>query len=165
MKYITTVGEKEYLIEIVDKSHITVNGQVVVVDFDSIHDQPVFSLLADGKSFEGFVYPGEEMLEVLLMGRQYPVKVEDEREKRLRAAGGSSIAKTGEYLMKAPMPGMVVSIQVKEGQKVKKGQVLIILESMKMQNELKVPCGGIVNRIRIQPGDSVEQKQILLSVT
>ncbi len=164
MKYITTVKDKEYLIEVVDERHIIVNGQTLQVDFDSIHGQPVFSLLLEGRSFEGFVYSGEEQLEVLLMGHQYSVKVEDEREKRLRAAGGSSVSDAGEFHLKAPMPGMVVSVPVEEGQTVEKGQVLVILESMKMQNELKAPRGGTVHRIRVRAGESVEQKQTLLSV-
>ncbi|GAB4504028.1 MAG: acetyl-CoA carboxylase biotin carboxyl carrier protein subunit [Anaerolineales bacterium] len=164
MKYITTVNDKEYLIEVIDERHILVNGRALQVDFDAIHGQPVFSLLLDGRSFEGFVYSGDEQLEVLLMGRQFPVKVEDEREKRLRAAGGSAVSEAGEFHLKAPMPGMVVSIPVEEGQKVEKGQVLLILESMKMQNELKAPRAGIIHRIRVRAGESVEQKQTLLSV-
>ena len=60
--------------------------------------------------------------------------------------------------------GPVVTIPVVEGQAVKKGQVLLILESMKMQNELKSPRDGIVNRIKVKTGESVEQKQPLLSV-
>lgn len=164
MKYMTTVNEKEYLIEVVDERHILVDGQAFEVDFNAIHGQPIFSLLLNGRSFEGFVYPDEEQWEVLLMGRQYPVKVEDEREKRLRAAGGGLVSEAGEFHLKAPMPGMVVSIPVQEGQTVEKGQALVILESMKMQNELKAPHAGVVHRIRVQAGESVEQKQTLLSV-
>jgi biotin carboxyl carrier protein len=62
------------------------------------------------------------------------------------------------------MPGLVIAIPVVEGQEVKKGQVLLILESMKMQNELKSPRDGKISRIRVKPGESVEQKQALLSV-
>lgn len=164
MKYIATVNDKEFLIEIVDEHHLAVNGRSLQVDFDSIHGQPVFSLLLDGRSFEGFVYSGEEQLEVLLMGRQFPVRVEDEREKRLRAAAGGSVSEASEFHLKSPMPGMVVSIPVEEGQAVEKGQVLVILESMKMQNELKAPRAGTVHRIRVRAGESVEQKQTLLSV-
>ena len=164
MKYISTVNGIEYLIEIVDERHIIVNDKKLTVDFNSVSGQPVYSLLVDGKSIEGFVYPGETEWEVLLMGRQYPVEVEDEREKRLRAAAGGSVSETGEFHLRAPMPGMVVSIPVKEGQKIEKGQVLLILESMKMQNELKAPRDGTVGRIRVKVGESVEQRQTLLSV-
>ena len=62
------------------------------------------------------------------------------------------------------MPGLVVTILVGEGQEIKKGQVLLILESMKMQNELKSPRAGTVGRLRVKAGESVEQKQTLLSL-
>ena len=83
---------------------------------------------------------------------------------RLRAAAGGRVAETGEYHLRAPMPGLVVAIPVAEGQAVKKGEVILILESMKMQNELKSPRDGTIGRIRVRPGESVEQKQTLLSV-
>jgi biotin carboxyl carrier protein len=164
MKYISTVNGTEYTIEIIDERHIIVNGRKIMVDFNSVSGQPVYSLLVDGKSFEGFVYPGDEAWEVLLMGRQYPVTVEDEREKRLRAAAGGSVSEAGKFYLKSPMPGMVVTIPVEEGQEIEQGQVLLILESMKMQNELKAPRSGTVGRIRVIPGESVEQRQTLLSV-
>ena len=164
MKYISTVNDIEYLIEIIDERHISVNGRTLTVDFNSVSGQPVYSLLVDGISSEAYVYPGEEKWEVLLMGRQFQVMVEDERDKRLRAAAGGSVSEAGEYHLKAPMPGMVVSILVEEGQKIEKGQVLLILESMKMQNELKSPRAGTMGRLRVKAGESVEQRQTLLSV-
>jgi biotin carboxyl carrier protein len=164
MKYVSTVNGVEFLIEIIDERHIIVNGRKLTVDFNSVSGQPVYSLLVDGKSFEGFVYPGETEWEVLLMGRQFPVIVEDEREKRLRAAAGGSVSEAGEFHLRSPMPGMVVSIPVEEGQPIEKGDVLLILESMKMQNELKAPRDGTVGRIRVKMGESVEQRQTLLSV-
>ena len=99
-----------------------------------------------------------------MRGRLYPVEVEDEREKRLRAAAGGGVAEAGEFHLKAPMPGLVVTVTVHEGQKVERGQLLTILESMKMQNELKAPRAGTVGRIRVKAGESVEQKQTILSI-
>ena len=164
MKYVTTVGEREFLVEIVDEHHVSIDGKTYEVDFVSVSGQPVYSLIADGKSHEAHVRESDEGWQVLLRGRLYPVRVEDEREKRLRAAAGGGVAETGEFHLKAPMPGLVVAIPVEEGQQVKKGQVLLILESMKMQNELKSPRDGTVNRIKVKAGESVEQKQPLLSV-
>lgn len=164
MKYVTTINEQEFEIEIVDERRVRVGDRLLTVDFESVSGQPVYSLLLGGKSYESFVYPNDEGWEVLLRGRQYQVKVEDEREKRLRAAAGGGAADTGEFHLKAPMPGLVVGVPVEEGQQVKKGQVLLILESMKMQNELKSPRDGTVGRIRVKAGESVEQKQTLLSV-
>ena len=74
------------------------------------------------------------------------------------------MAETGEFHLRAPMPGLVVAMPVTEGQEVKKGQVILILESMKMQNELRSPRDGVMGRIRVKVGESVEQKQTLLSV-
>lgn len=164
MKYITTIDAKEFLVEIIDDHHVSVDGKVVEVDFEAIEEQPVFSLIVDGKSYESYVYHGEEGLEVLVKGRLYHAQVEDERERRLRAASGGQVAQSGTFHLKAPMPGLVVTVPVSEGQEVKSGDVLLILESMKMQNELKSPQDGVVGRIYAKAGDSVEQREKLLSV-
>ena len=164
MKYITTIDGKEFLVEIIDDRHVSIDGKIVEVDFESIESQPVFSLIVDGKSYEVYVYRGEEDLEVLVKGRLYHANVEDERERRLRAASGGAVVQSGTFYLKAPMPGLVVAVSVTEGQEVKTGDVLLILESMKMQNELKAPRDGVVGRIHVGPGDSVEQRQKMLSV-
>jgi biotin carboxyl carrier protein len=165
MKYITTIDGAEYTVEIIDDNHISVNGQVYAMDFDSICDQPVYSLLLDGVSYEAYVYPADPGLQVLIHGRAYPAVVEDERERLLRSAVADAEGQVSELILKAPMPGLVVAVQVSEGQQVQKGDVLVILESMKMQNELKAPRAGAVTRIKVQPGDSLEQKQAILTIT
>jgi len=164
MKYVTTISEREYIIEILDERHILLDGTPYEVDFDSVSGQPVYSLLLDGHSYESYVYPSEDGWQVLLHGALYPATVEDEREKRLRAALGREIAERGEFHVKAPMPGLVIAVLVNDGQAVEKGDVLVILESMKMQNELRSPRAGTVTRLRAKAGDSVEQRQTLLSV-
>ena len=164
MNYITTLDGKEYNIEIIDEHHVSIDGRVLAMDFESVSGQPVYSLIIDGKSFECYIYETEDGLQVLMRGRLYNVSVEDEREKRLRAAAGGGVSESGEFNLKAPMPGLVVALSVNEGDKVEKGQVLVILESMKMQNELKSPKAGTVSRIRVKPRDTVEQRQTLLSV-
>jgi len=164
MKYITTVEDKQFVVEIIDDKHVSVDGKVYEVDFESVSGQPVYSLIVDSKSHESYVAREDDNWQVLLRGRLYPVTVEDEREKRLRAAAGGGVAETGEFILKAPMPGLVVAIPVEEGQQVRKGQVILILESMKMQNELKAPRDGTIQRVKVKPGESVEQKQTLLSV-
>jgi len=164
MKYITTIDDQEFLIEIIDSRHISLDGKIVEVDFESVESQPVFSLIVDGKSYEAYVYQGEEDLEILVKGKLYHSRVEDERERRLRAASGGSAVQSGPYHLKAPMPGLIVTVVVEEKQEVKKGEVLLILESMKMQNELKSPRDGVIGRIQVKAGDSVEQRQKLMSV-
>jgi biotin carboxyl carrier protein len=164
MKYVTTIDNKEFEIEIIDERHVRIGDRLLQVDFETVSGQPVFSLILNGKSYESFVYQNDEDWEVLIRGRQYQVKIEDEREKRLKAAAGAGVAEGGEFHLKAPMPGLVVAVLINEGQEVKKGQVMLILESMKMQNELKAPRDGTMGRVRVKAGESVEQKQTLLSV-
>jgi len=164
MKYITVVDGQEFVIEIINKNQIVINGQPLQIDFESIHGQPVYSLIVDGKSYEAYVYPDEDNWQVLVRGNQYGISVVDEREKRLRAAAGGGQVAHGEIQLKAPMPGLIVDVLAEEGQAVERGDVLIILESMKMQNELRAARDGVVRRVRVKKGDSVEQKQTLLSV-
>jgi biotin carboxyl carrier protein len=170
MKYVTTIKEREYLIDILDEHHVNLDGETYEVDFTAVGDQPVYSLLVNGQSYDAHVFLDEDTgvglptHQVLFLGAMYSAQVEDEREKRLRAAMGGRVTDQEEYHLKAPMPGMVVSVPVSEGQKVETGSVLLILESMKMQNELRAPRPGLIARLRVKPGDRVEQKQTLLSV-
>ena len=108
MKYITTIDNREFEIEIVDEHHLRIGDRLLQVDFESVSGQPVYSLIVDGKSHEGYVAQNEDIWQVLLRGRLYPITVEDEREKRLRSAAGSGVAETGEFHLRAPMPGLVV---------------------------------------------------------
>lgn len=164
MKYITTIDEKEYLVEILDDCHVTVNGITYEVDFQSLSGQPVYSALINQQSHEAYIYSEDGIWQVVLQGSRYSAQVEDEREKRLRAASGGNVTLSGDFQLKSPMPGLVVSVAVQEGSNVQKGDVLIILESMKMQNELRAPLAGVVSRLRVQPGESVERGQSLLFV-
>ena len=164
MRYLTTIAEKEYLVEIIDDHHVSVDGVNYLIDFEAVGNQPVYTLLVDGQSYDAHVYPDEDVWQVLFHGSMFSALVEDEREKRLRASLGGGVAEHEEYHLKAPMPGLVVAVPVSEGQAIQKGEVLLILESMKMQNELKSPRAGNVSRVRVKPGDRVEQKETMLSV-
>jgi biotin carboxyl carrier protein len=164
MKYITTIDDHEYTVEILDERHILVDGVKHEINLVSVGGQPIYSLLVGGRSFEVHVYPAENGYQVLVHGNLYQARVEDERERRLRAALVEIVPENREFHLKAPMPGLVVAVPVSEGQAIEKGDVLLILESMKMQNELKSPRAGKIFRVRVKAGDSVEHKQTLLSV-
>jgi acetyl/propionyl-CoA carboxylase alpha subunit len=164
MKYITSTKDQEFEIEILDEHKIAIDGEIHEINFESISGQPVFSLLIDSKSYDAYVYEGDDGWEVLLRGELYRTQVVDEREQRLRAAFENGLAQSSEFFLKAPMPGLVIDVLVRDGQEVKKGDVLMVLESMKMQNELKSPQAGVVSRVRVEVGDHVERRQTLLSV-
>lgn len=166
MKYATTINDKTYIIEINDDKKVVVDGVEYAVDFKSVSGQPVYSLLLNGRSYEAYIHEGEaaDAWQVLLRGDLFSVSVEDEREQRLRAAAGVVSTSTGEFSLRAPMPGLIVAVPVSEGQAVKQGDILIILESMKMQNELKCPRDGSVTRVKVKAGEGVEHNQVLMTV-
>jgi biotin carboxyl carrier protein len=165
MKYIAEVDGLEFPVEILDEHHVRFGEQVLEVDLSVVSGQPLYSLIVNGESYEGYVYPDDDGWQVLLLGQFYPVRVEDEREKHLQISAGSAEQPGAEFVLKAPMPGLVVAVPVSEGQLVEKGQTLMILESMKMQNELRAPHAGKVARLRVKAGESVEQKQTLLNLS
>jgi biotin carboxyl carrier protein len=165
MKYVTTINGREYMVELLDDRHVKVDGVDYQVDFSQVGGQPVYSLLVNGVSVDAHIYQDENTWQVTFRGQMYSAQVEDEREKRLRAAMGGALSELDEFHLKAPMPGMVVAVPVQAGQQIQKGDVLVILESMKMQNELKSPRAGTVARLRVNIGDRVEKKDTLLSVT
>jgi biotin carboxyl carrier protein len=165
MKYVALLGDQEFDIEINGENEIIVDGEPFAIDFHSIAGQPVYSLLINGRSYEALVQSAEEGLEVLLQGQLFLISIDDERQRRLRQTSGSKLSERGEFHLKSPMPGLIISISVREGQEISKGDRLITLESMKMQNELKSPRDGIIRSLRIKPGDNVEQNQVLLTVS
>lgn len=164
MKYVTTVEGKEFTIEIIDEHHVILDDTPYEIDFVTVGDQPVYSLLVNGESYDAHVYPDDNLWQIMFQGGVYSADVEDEREKRLRAAMSGGVAEHQEYHLRAPMPGLVVAVPVNEGQTINKGEVLLVLESMKMQNELRSPRAGTVARLRVKPGDRVEQKDTMMSV-
>jgi biotin carboxyl carrier protein len=164
MKYVTTVEGREYIVDIFDDHRLIVDGVIYQVDFMPVGDEQVYSLIVNGKSVDANVYPNEDTWQVIFQGNLFSATVEDEREKRLRAALGGKVAEHEDFHLKAPMPGMVISIPVHEGQIIQKGDVLAVLESMKMQNELHSPRNGKVIRLRVKAGDRVEYKETMLSV-
>lgn len=164
MRYVTTIDDHEYFVDILDEHRVSVDGVIYQVDFMPVGDQPVYSLVVNGESIDAHVSADENTWQVLFHGSLFTASVEDEREKRLRAALAGKVAEHEDFHLKAPMPGMVVSIPVTEGLQVQKGSVLVILESMKMQNELRSPRDGKVVRVRVKAGDRVEQRETMLSV-
>jgi len=162
MKYIATVGDQRYTIEIGKDGQVLVDGRPHQVDFRSIGETSLYSLLMDHHSYEVFVEEEKGTYRVLLRGRLYEVQVQDERAIRLAQATGGFAPPTGEVAIKAPMPGLVVAVPVVEGQEVKAGETVVILESMKMENELKAPRDGTVQRVRVEAGQSVDQHATLV---
>ncbi len=165
MKYITNVEDKEYIIEIDQDYQILVDGERYNIDFQTSPEGNVFSLLLNNHSLEGVVEEREDIWTVLIKGELYEVQVQDERAYRLAKARGSVLEVTGEVTIKSPMPGIIIDVLVTQGQLVQKGDKMVILESMKMENELLAPRDGVVGRVLVKPGASVEKNQALVVIT
>ena len=165
MKYITTINDQEYTIEIDQEDRITVNGEPYAVDFQAISEGGMLSLLLNQRSLEAIVEARNDHWEVLLKGELYTVKVLDERAYRLaRSRGDLGPLVTGEVVVAAPMPGVILEVPVKEGEPVQRHETVVILESMKMENELRAPRDGVVRRVAAAVGNSVEKGQMLVVI-
>ena len=97
-----------------------------------------------------------------LGGRDFRVEVLDERAARLRALAGGGGRKPRVASLSAPMPGLVVRIEVEEGDEVEEGEALLIVEAMKMENELRATAAARVVRVPVRSGQAVEKGQLLV---
>lgn len=93
---------------------------------------------------------------------KYTIELKDKYDELLHSLGMDKVASNKINQVKAPMPGMVLNILVTEGAEVKKGDVLLVLEAMKMENMLKSPTDGIIKKIAVQKGNAVEKNQLLI---
>jgi biotin carboxyl carrier protein len=164
VKYITTVNDQEFIIEIDQEGQIMVGGRPYEVDFQQLSEGGILSLLLDNHSLEAIVEERDQAWEVLIHGELYTVHVQDERAYRLAKARGTTAKVTGEATIKSPMPGLIIAVTVQQGQSVHKGDKVVILESMKMENELRTPRDGIVKHIFVESGASVEKNQLLVTI-
>ena len=146
-----------------DQVWLEFEGRRLQADFHRLPDGEVYSLLIDGRSHVVRVTPTAEGLDVELRGSVIPVEVKHPLEKMLQAASGSRAAVRGETVV-APMPGVVVALRVKAGDAVKAGQAVVVVEAMKMQNELTVTHDGIVSEVIVAERAAVSAGQPLLKV-
>ena len=151
-----------------DRLVVEADGRHIEADFVRLPDGEVYSLLIDGRSHVVRVSPAppgfESGLEVELRGTVVPVEVKHPLEKMLQAASGVRTAVRGETVT-APMPGVVVAVRVKPGDAVKAGQAVIVVEAMKMQNELTVGHDGVVREVLVPERAAVAAGQALVRVT
>ena len=164
MKYYTKVNEKEFIIDIGQDDTILINDTRYTIDFKILPISGLVSLLINNQSLEAVVEERDTHWEVLTKGELYNVHVQDERAFRLAQARGTDLGDSGETAVKAPMPGLVIKVLVEKGETIVQGQQVVILESMKMENELKAPRGGVVTAVKTEAGASVDKDQVLVVV-
>ncbi|EMR04069.1 biotin/lipoyl-containing protein [Cesiribacter andamanensis] len=124
-----------------------------------------FHILVEGRSYQAELVeylPEEKVYSLKVNGKILQVKVKDRYDLLLDQLGMSDLASNKINQVKAPMPGLILDIKVSPGDTVKKGDPLLILEAMKMENVLKSPGDGQVQSILVKKGESVEKNQILI---
>jgi biotin carboxyl carrier protein len=141
---------------------LTLDGERHVLDALPLEHGAV-SVLIDGQSHDVELDESGDLVEVLIDSELLTVDVADERALRLRA-GAVGFTVTGKVTLTAPMPGKVVKVLVAPGTQVTEGQGLVVVEAMKMENELKSPKSGTVVEVFAQEGSAVEANAKLLSV-
>jgi len=164
------------------KYTVTVNGAEIVVDIDGenarVDDSSVRARLAEvdggperilmlaNDVHRIFVRPGDTRGKYTLWvdGFRFDVEALDERSHAIRELSASTAAPKGPAPLVAPMPGMIVRINVAEGDVIHAGQGLVVMEAMKMENELRATSGGAVRRVLVTPGTAVEKGALLLEM-
>ncbi len=106
----------------------------------------------------------EKKFLIRINGSKYEVELSDSLDQLVRSLGLYAQTATFEKEVKAPMPGLVLEVKVREGDAVEKGQPLLILEAMKMENVIKAPADGQVKKVHIKKGQAVEKNQTMIDM-
>ncbi|HUF74919.1 MAG TPA: DUF2118 domain-containing protein [Longimicrobiales bacterium] len=165
MLYHVTIGDRVFRVELgPDGAHID-GTPVGGVSLEHADGSPVRGLIVEGRSYRlvpDRIERGRWRL--ALRGSTVSADVVDERTKAIREMAGSGAVAAGPAPIVAPMPGMVVTVEVAEGDRVEAGQSVAIVEAMKMENELRASAAGVVRRVHVRQGDAVEKDQVLVDL-
>jgi biotin carboxyl carrier protein len=166
LKYFVSCGERTLEVDVVERLgelHVSVDGTPMELNYAEVDrlGQVVVTRGADtfGMSIEGDAHQAW----VTLAGHEYALEIEDERERAAQLAARA--AGVGGGPVKAVMPGVVVEVLVAEGDAVEEGQPLLVLEAMKMQNEIGAPGDGVVERLHVEAGQAVGAGDLLVTLT
>lgn len=167
MRYYATLSGRERTIDLepVDGSRFKVSidgGEARIIDAERLEGS-VVSMIVGTASHEVDVEEDGDALNLLVAEEILRLEIVDERKKRLNPSKGA-FGVDGPFLLRAPMPGKVVKVLVAPGAEVAQDQGLVIIEAMKMENELRSPRAGKVTSVLVQEGQTVEGKASLVTV-
>ena len=161
MRYFVTVEDREYEIE-VDGGTMTVDGVSISAELASLPGTDRRHLRMDDRSVSlfGRLHPDGWLVE--LEGRGFVVRVEDERARHIRDLASAAAPLETHREVRAPMPGLIVKVEVEVGQEVEQGDGLIVMEAMKMENELRADAGATVREVLVEAGQTVNRDDLLV---
>lgn len=161
--FTVTIQNKSYSVDKSDDT-IQVNGKTINWDLQWISDRKIH-LIYDNKSIEAELISIDKetkSVQIKLGNKISTLLLKDRFDLLLEQLGMNNIASQALKEIKAPMPGLILELKVKPGDEVKKGDVVLILEAMKMENILKSPGDGIVKAVKVSLHQSVEKNQVLI---
>jgi propionyl-CoA carboxylase alpha chain len=165
MKYSINSGDSGFDIDIDREGIIRIGEEIVEADLQQIAGTTHYSLLLGHRSFELQIEPDEEIYQIRINGVSIPVKVENDRTRLLAGIKSTAVADTHEVVIKSPMPGVIIDLPINQGDQIEAGQLLVVVESMKMHNEFSAPRAGIVKSVRVSQGEKVIQNTILVTIS
>ncbi|MDN4166352.1 biotin/lipoyl-containing protein [Cytophagales bacterium LB-30] len=154
----------QYTIEKTSKGML-LNNEAIAWDILSLAGGDKFHIVKNSRSYQVEVVKKDletKTLTVKVNGQLHEVSLKDKYDLLLEKLGMNSLASNKVNQIKAPMPGLIFEIKVKEGDTVQKGDQLMILEAMKMENIIKSPGEGVIKTIKVSKGDSVEKNQVMI---
>jgi biotin carboxyl carrier protein len=167
--YLLTLGEKEHRAEIEAAGpgayRIVLDGAEFIVSARRT-ESSIYSMILGaegGRAFEADVDVQPDSVRVAISGEVFPIGAIDERRKKLRAAAAAG-ADGGAGEIHSPMPGKVVKVLAPAGTAVKKGQGVIVVEAMKMENQLSSPRDGVVKKVHVTEGQPVVSGALLIEL-
>lgn len=164
MKYLVSVNGRTIEVT-VDGDHVELEGRRIRAELRAVPGTPLRQLILPEGATVLVMEPGAAgQWQVQDRGDRFDVEALDERTRHIRSLVGAGKSHAGGGVLKAPMPGMVVRLLVEPGQAVAAGQGIVVLEAMKMENELKAAGPGVVERIEVTVGQAVEKGAVLVVV-
>ena len=165
MKYVVRIDGTDIEV-VVDGDRAVVNGEATPARLSEIAGTPVRILSLGERVYRLQVRAGTRRGEYTLWldGHRFDVEALDERTRAIRDLSATKSGPAGPAPLVAPMPGMVVRVHVHEGDEVQTGQGLVVMEAMKMENELRAAGAGRVKRVMVSPGTAVEKGALLLEL-
>jgi urea carboxylase len=162
MKFDVTVAGRSFEIEVDHERLVWVNGQPLYVELEQVGGLPVYALALDENAHVLFVEKGQSEYQVEVQGQVHPVEVKLHRthppRQRVECPGGKAEC----FAIHVPLAGRLLSLPVEVGDHVREGQVVAVVESMKMQMEIRAPREGFVEAVHRPPGRDVGQGEELV---